>query len=54
MSDRALVATSTADLTRPDILSAFAAFLRLNVAQGTPHRRRSEPITPGWPVRDLV
>jgi integrase/recombinase XerD len=34
MTDRALVATDKAGLTRPDILDAFAAFLRLNVAQG--------------------
>ena len=34
MTDRALMATDKADLTKPDILDAFAAFLRLNVAQG--------------------
>jgi hypothetical protein len=34
MSDApTLVATATAALTKPDILDAFAAFLRPNVAQ---------------------
>jgi len=34
MTDQALVAPDKAALTKPDILDAFAAFLRLNVAQG--------------------
>lgn len=37
MTDRALVATTdTADLTKVDILDAFAAFLRLSVARVCP------------------
>ncbi len=34
MTDQALVTKERADLARSTILDAFAAFLRLNVAQG--------------------
>ena len=40
MTDRALVATDRADLAKPDIQDAFAAFLRLNVAQACPVPKR--------------